>query len=135
MLEAYGMDEKANLPASLGFAGGIGRSQDVCGALTGGIIAIGLDSGRKLEKFDDAWARSSRLSRKLYRDFQAAFGSPTCIELVGPILKDKEIMEVWRETGLLKSHCYKYCEWVVSTLVEWDEAGEGEQESTGKAKG
>lgn len=134
MLEAYGLDEKTHLPAALGFAGGIGRCQDVCGALTGGLIAVGLESGRKLEKFDDAWARSSRLARKLYRDFEATFGSPKCVELVGPMLKDREMMEVWREHGLAKTHCYKYCQWVVSTLVDGDEKGEGEPEA-GKAKG
>lgn len=135
MQEAYGYEQEPALWTSLGFAGGIGRCQDVCGAISGGIIAIGLDSGTKLKEFDAAWSRSSQLSRRLYRDFQQAFGHTGCLALVGPILSDKEIMRLWRENKLFLSHCYEYVKWVVTTLIDWQEKEEQGQGAMGKTQG
>ena len=121
MLEAYDMEQTPTLWTSLGFAGGIGRCQDVCGALSGGIIAIGLDCGTKLREFDAAWTRATQLSRRLYRDFEKAFGDASCLALVGPIMSDKEAMRVWRDNKVFVTHCYEYARWVVTTLVDWQE--------------
>jgi C_GCAxxG_C_C family probable redox protein len=121
MLEIYGFEEEPLLWTSYGFAGGIGRCQDVCGALSGGIIALGLDSGKRLPKFEDAWERTSRLSRKLYRGFKTTFGHVDCLSLVGPIMSDKAAFERYDRGGLFLTHCCRYMEWVVRTLVDWYE--------------
>lgn len=61
------------------FGGGIGRSEDICGALMGGVMAIGVCLGRttpaedKLKCYDAAG--------KLYKLFLAQLGSTTCREL------------------------------------------------------
>lgn len=61
------------------FGGGIGRSQDVCGALTGGVLGIGAALGRT-EPSDDKM-RSYDAACMLYRSFLGRFGSVGCSAL------------------------------------------------------
>jgi C_GCAxxG_C_C family probable redox protein len=73
--------------AASGFAGGIGRSREACGALIGGVMAIGLAYGReKLEtgktaleqpEFVEAMVRSNYLCEK----FKAHFGCVRCSDV------------------------------------------------------
>ena len=58
------------------FGGGIGRSEDACGALIGGVLAIGVSLGRT-EADEDRFA-SYEAAGKLYKAFQARFGSTCC---------------------------------------------------------
>jgi C_GCAxxG_C_C family probable redox protein len=58
------------------FGGGIGRSEDVCGALIGGVLAIGVSLGRTAPEEDRL--ASYEAAGKLYKAFQAHFGSTCC---------------------------------------------------------
>jgi C_GCAxxG_C_C family probable redox protein len=58
------------------FGGGIGRSEDTCGALIGGVLAIGVSLGRTAPEQDRL--RSYEAAGKLYKTFQARFGSTCC---------------------------------------------------------
>jgi len=120
MQEVYGLEDERISWAALGFPGGIGRSQSVCGALTGGIIAIGLDSGRKTNDRLEAYAMASQRARRLYQGFEAAFDHTDCRSLIGP-MPDTEAWQKLRSSGLLRWKCRIYVEFVVRTLVE--EAG------------
>ncbi len=44
--EEFGLDKETALRLSQGFGGGIARSADWCGALTGAFLVIGLKHGR-----------------------------------------------------------------------------------------
>jgi len=62
-----------------GFAGGIGKSGYVCGALTGGVMALGLAFGRS-----EAGASCPKITpatRELLEWFNQAFGSSCCAAL------------------------------------------------------
>ena len=121
MQEVYGLEDERISWAALGFPGGMGRSQSVCGALTGGIIAIGLDSGRKTKDRIEAYAMASQRARRLYQGFEAAFDHTDCRSLIGPILDDREAWARLRSSELWRWKCPRYVEYVVRTLVE--EAG------------
>jgi C_GCAxxG_C_C family probable redox protein len=58
------------------FGGGIGRSEDTCGALIGGVLAIGVALGRTLPEEDRLI--SYEAAGKLYQAFQARFESTCC---------------------------------------------------------
>jgi len=58
------------------FGGGIGRSEDVCGALVGGVLAIGVSLGRTAPEEDRL--KSYEAAGKLFKAFQARFGSTGC---------------------------------------------------------
>ncbi|KRU26781.1 C_GCAxxG_C_C family protein [Clostridium sporogenes] len=60
-----------------GFPVGIGGSGCTCGAITGGIMALGMVFGRKKAK-DPAVAKSMELSKKLHDDFKKEHKSLCC---------------------------------------------------------
>ncbi|MFH1382056.1 MAG: C-GCAxxG-C-C family protein [Chloroflexota bacterium] len=126
MQEFYGLENDQVLWTSLGFGGGI-CGQDLCGALTGGVSAIGLDSGNKIVERDKvydrdkAYALARERTQKLYRAFQETFGHVKCLDLVGPTQSNPEWREWRRAQGLGLTTCRKYQEFVVTTLVKWEE--------------
>lgn len=79
-LAALGMevDDVTLRHLSAGFAGGIGKTHScgTCGAITGGVFALGL-----LSEGDDD--KTARLAAELFNDFLARHGSVQCRELKG----------------------------------------------------
>jgi len=61
------------------FGGGIGRSEDTCGALVGGVLAIGAAMGRT--RLDEDRLRSYDAARGLHEAFLSKLGSTSCKEL------------------------------------------------------
>lgn len=87
-----------------GFCGGIGRShEDICGALTGGVIAAGYLFGR-MEQGKD-FREATRVVTAFRNAFRAAFGSTNCADILESLgeqekyIKCKEL--TGRATGLL----------------------------------
>jgi C_GCAxxG_C_C family probable redox protein len=63
-----------------GFGGGIGRCGSVCGALTGGVMAVGIKYGSNeagVEKRTIAYANA----RTLFQQFQKQYGTVMCRDL------------------------------------------------------
>jgi C_GCAxxG_C_C family probable redox protein len=58
------------------FGGGVGRSEDTCGALVGAVMAIGALKGRTTPP-EDRFA-SYEAAGRLHAHFQDAFGSTCC---------------------------------------------------------
>ena len=66
--------------AASGLGGGIGQMNDVCGALLGASLMLGVKFGRSREEIEDyEIAKSSYLPvARLYKWFEKEFGSATC---------------------------------------------------------
>jgi len=64
------------------FGGGIGRRGSVCGALTGGVMAIGLKVGRSEVKDTKRREESYEKALELFKRFEKEFGSPLCYDLI-----------------------------------------------------
>ena len=58
------------------FGGGIGRSGDVCGALTGGVLAIGASLGRTSPDSDKTACYEA--AGALHKQFEEMFGASSC---------------------------------------------------------
>lgn len=58
------------------FGGGVGRSEDLCGALSGGVMAIGANLGRTDDKGDKTTSYDA--AKKLFDDFVEMMGSSDC---------------------------------------------------------
>jgi C_GCAxxG_C_C family probable redox protein len=85
-----GVDEKQIMQITSGFGAGIARKQEVCGAVTGGIIALGL-------KYDTEEFRSKNKEivfekvNEFTSDFERIHGSIICRNLLNGIdLKAKD---------------------------------------------
>jgi len=70
------------------FGGGVGRCEDLCGALSGGVMGIGASMGRS-EATGDKFA-SYNAAKKLHEQFLRAFGSSLCKELNHGDFKSRE---------------------------------------------
>lgn len=79
-----GLGNRAAFRASSALAGGIANSGEVCGALIGGLLAIGLAYGRdKLESVDTSSAFAEAMERgiRLCDRFKDEFGSLRCCDI------------------------------------------------------
>ena len=75
----------------VGFAGGIGNTGAVCGAVAGAVMAIGLKQGRA-DTMEEA-LRNLAVAREFRRRFEAEMEDITCRELTGMDLSTEEGVE------------------------------------------
>ena len=88
------------------FGGGIGRRGSVCGALTGGVMAIGLKLGRSEAKDMKRRDESYKKALELYKRFEKEFGSALCYDLIKLDLTTPEGREKSKAVRLQK--CMKF---------------------------
>jgi C_GCAxxG_C_C family probable redox protein len=80
--EELGLDAETALKIACGFGGGMGRKGEVCGAVSGGVMVLGLKYGRG-EKEERAQTDASYAKvRELIDRFSAKHGSCICRELL-----------------------------------------------------
>ncbi|MEM3442694.1 MAG: C-GCAxxG-C-C family protein [Candidatus Bathyarchaeia archaeon] len=98
------------------FGGGIGRSGSVCGALTGGIMALGIKYGTNEPSLNDR-LKAYELAHKFYKQFEKNHGSVLCRDLIGFDLSDKNELEKARATKVFEVKCVKFVEGAVEILL------------------
>lgn len=79
--ESCGIKSELIPRIATGFCGGIARSGDVCGAVTGGVLAISLLTGRSSP--GEPREQNHRLIQEFVHRFRAQFGTSICRELIG----------------------------------------------------
>jgi C_GCAxxG_C_C family probable redox protein len=96
-----------------GFGGGIGRCGNLCGALSGGVMAVGLKYGvneinaeKKLQTYAQAQA--------LFKLFEEQHGSVMCRSLIKYDLSDAEQMAKAKQTGAFE----KVCTPLIKSVIE-----------------
>jgi len=112
-------DIKTVIPRiATGFGGGISRNGDVCGALTGGIMRLGLSMGRDSAK--ESRDRCYEEVNRFYSAFVKEFGTCKCRELTGVDLSTEEGRAVY-QARIHSERCTKIVSWaarIVSQIVE-----------------
>ena len=76
-------DEKTMLATAAPFAGGFGRNREVCGAISGGCLVLGLLYGYTDPSDKTAKSEHYALVRDFMARFSVRFGSVICRELLG----------------------------------------------------
>jgi C_GCAxxG_C_C family probable redox protein len=82
-----------------GFGGGVGRKGSLCGAFTGGIMAIGMKMGRTDPRDRKTLLEVYDKCQQFWEKFEKEFGSRNCYDLIGLHLDDPEENKKWAETG------------------------------------
>ena len=86
-----------------GFCGGMSRTAGLCGALVGGIMALGVVYGRNSPA--DSPKKIYALSERLVRDFEKEFGFRNCSDLLGCDISTLEGEAVFEAKKLGKTLC------------------------------
>ncbi|MFQ3621218.1 MAG: C-GCAxxG-C-C family protein [Spirochaetales bacterium] len=80
--EELGLDETLALKLASGFGGGMGRMQEVCGAVSGGVLALGTAFGPTNPEDRDARKKTYALVQEFFRQFVSQHGHCTCRDLL-----------------------------------------------------
>lgn len=99
------------------FGGGIGGRGSLCGALTGGVIAIGQKYGSN-KPVDKEREKAYFLALTFYNSFQKEFGSVFCRDLIGYNLTDPKERKKARESQVFLNKCVHFIEKAVDILID-----------------
>ena len=102
------------------FGGGIARTGNICGAVSGALMAIGLKHGRTKAEDEPAREKTYELTRAFLGRFRQEHGSDICRELLGVDIDTTEGREAAMKAGLLRSRCPEFVRsaaHIVSTVV------------------
>ncbi|MGB6063169.1 MAG: C-GCAxxG-C-C family protein [Desulfomonilaceae bacterium] len=105
--EGRGIKSEVIPRIATGFCGGMSRTCGTCGAVSGGVMAIGLCLGRTTpnESVAPAYGAVGKFSEK----FKARFGSINCKDLTGCDLGTEEGQNYFKANNL-KEQCKGYTE-------------------------
>ncbi len=108
---ALGLDETAALRLASPLGGGIGRSGNVCGAVTGGLMALGLGRDASTPEGKES---TYLLAEEFIRRFREKHGTILCHVLLGYDISAPEGLAAARGSGRFK----EICPFVVRTAAE-----------------
>ena len=99
------LDDETALKVAAAFGGGMGGMGEVCGSVTGALMAIGLKYGKAREGDQAAAATTERLVLEFVNRFRARHGSIICRELLGHPVYSREERNAARAKGLITVDC------------------------------
>lgn len=102
------------------FGGGIGLRGSVCGALTGGVMAIGIKHGVN-EPSSKKRLKAYELAGIVYTEFEKRHGSVLCRELIGYDLSNSEDLDKAGKARVFEKKCVGFVKTMVEMLAEIDE--------------
>ncbi|GAP21588.1 C-GCAxxG-C-C family protein [Leptolinea tardivitalis] len=106
--EELGVDPVIGQKMALGMGGGIGRSGEVCGALSGGVMVLGLKNG--VSSMDGEANKTVKekvydLDQEFLKEFKERNGAIRCNDILGFDMNDPEARTVAKEKGIFSRVC------------------------------
>lgn len=98
-----------------GFCSGMARTGGMCGAVSGGVMAIGLSLGRSVPS--DAIDPCYQAVREFMARFSSRFEALNCLELTGVHLGTPEGQAEFKEKGQIKQ-CTEYVQEATRMVME-----------------
>ncbi len=117
--EEFGLAEETALKISCGLGAGMARQGDVCGAVTGGILVLGLRHGRGLKNDRTATEITYAKTQELMKLFTSEHGSCLCRQLLkGCDLSTELGQNTFKENDYLNKICLNCVQSVVEILEQ-----------------
>jgi C_GCAxxG_C_C family probable redox protein len=113
--DRFGLDRDTALKISSGLGGGIGRTGDVCGAVTGAILILGLKYGSTNPRDKTGKFAAYKKVQEFCEAFKDRAGSMICRELLGFDFRTQEGSVMAAQPGAFK-HCPGYVEIAAEVL-------------------
>ncbi|MDC7225117.1 MAG: C-GCAxxG-C-C family protein [Spirochaetales bacterium] len=104
------------LKMTSGFGAGM-RKGEVCGAVTGAVMALGLKRGHTIANDPESKERAYELTKEFTAQFENRFGKIRCKELLGYDITVEEEVDRIKELDLFNTKCPLFVEGAV-TIVE-----------------
>lgn len=92
--EQFGLEKELALKIACGFAAGMGRQGETCGAVTGAYMLIGLKHGKVIQDDNQAKEKTYELVQEFSRKFKERNKFTACKELLGaePLTGDRTVL-------------------------------------------
>lgn len=117
--EDLNLDPNTALRVGCGLGAGMGRNGEVCGAVTGGILVLGLKHGRGEHDDRSATEVTYAKTRQLMDEFKRQHGTFICRELLkGCDLSTSEGQHFFNDNDLGRRVCWPCVESVIKILHE-----------------
>jgi C_GCAxxG_C_C family probable redox protein len=115
--EESNLSEETALKIACGLGAGMGRKEEVCGAVTGGIIVVGAKYGRGKNDDRTALELTYAKTQELMNRFSEKHGSVICRKLLnGCELTTEEGQKRFKESDFLNKICVPCVQTVVEIL-------------------
>ena len=96
----------------------MGYNSEVCGAVTGALMLIGLKYGKYLEKDNESKEKTYNLVKKFTENFKKEYGTINCKELLKYDLGKEEDLIKARSSGVFKELCPMFVKRSVELVEE-----------------
>jgi C_GCAxxG_C_C family probable redox protein len=103
--DELGLDPNTAKKIACGFGAGISKSGNICGAVSGAIMVIGLKYGKTMQGDDAATEKTRALVQKFLQEFKKRHGSVNCTELLGYNLGKPEEFAQARDNKQFVTKC------------------------------
>ncbi|MCG2785551.1 MAG: C-GCAxxG-C-C family protein [Anaerolineae bacterium] len=103
--EQFGLSAENALKVSAAFGGGLGRQGEVCGAISGALMVIGLAHGQTTPQQKEAKEHTYQLTRRFIAEFTRRTGALHCSNLLGCQIGTPEGLQQAQEQSLFKTVC------------------------------
>ena len=117
--EEDGLDINTAFKIANGFGGGV-RSGDVCGAVSGAVMAIGLKCGFFVEKDFDQKSYCYKKTDEFMKKFKDENGSTLCRDLLGADIRSPDDFAKPETRELIKTICPKMVAAAVRVVENMD---------------
>ena len=104
MCQEFEIEKDINPKIAFGFAGGIGNTGSVCGAVAGAVMAIGLKKGAA-ETMEEGM-RNLAVVQEFRRRFEAEMETINCRDLTGMDLSTEEGVEQFMSSDIPMTVCF-----------------------------
>jgi C_GCAxxG_C_C family probable redox protein len=101
----FGLERDTALRISQGFGAGIAYTDDICGAVSGAIMVIGLRHGRITAEDKAAKEKTYAVVGEFLKKFKQRSGSVKCTELLGYNLSDPQQVAEVKKNKVVMARC------------------------------
>lgn len=116
--DELGLGRETALKIASGFGAGMGRRQEVCGAVTGAGMVLGLKFGHSDGADQGGKERVYARVRDLHEAFSKVHGSTSCRQLLGVDMTTEEGRQAMKDRDLMKTICLKCVETAYDLTVQ-----------------
>ena len=115
--EKYDMDRQQALKLACGLGGGV-RFGEICGAVSGGVLVVGLKYGQFAAEDKESKSECYAKTTEFVNAFREINGSVVCRQILGYDISKKEEYDIAAGKNLFKTLCAGMVKSAVSLLEE-----------------